>query len=364
MHHYLTLPGLMIRLRYACFVAILALLHPSIAHANSEGVFTELSQGCYAIKAPIADLFLTHDPDHSDHDGYRFQTADTDPAMAFFFKRVGPDAFLLRDTQGKGLDFSPTHPPTQDYPWIIEPSVNTGGSAKLDDSMLFRFTSAQGNRRLGLSASGDLTFETGTAPEQQFELHTAQNCNPYQEVTTNVVGDRSVLQGDVNTPVRGWIDAHTHITSFMSMASVVFHGKPYDERGPAASLGDSFWIHGHHSYNDLVGRVLKGDFEKRKTDGWPNFPDWPTYEQLSYSLYHYRWLERAYLSGQRLMVTHLVENEVLCYVANALNIYRNPRERTGCNPRNSIKDQARYMWELQDAVDEQFGGPGSGFFAS
>ncbi|MDC3123260.1 ricin-type beta-trefoil lectin domain protein [Gammaproteobacteria bacterium] len=226
----------------------------------------------------------------------------------------------------------------------------------------FVFTSSQDGRRLGLDSSEDLTFETGSTPEQHFELQPAQRCNPYHEVTTNVEGDRSVLRGDVNSPVRGWIDAHSHVTSFMAMASVVFHGKPIDERGPNYSLGDSTWTHGQDSYNDLVGRVLTGDFDPRNTEGWPNFPDWPTNTQLTYSLYHYRWLELAYLSGQRLMVTHLVENEVLCHAANTLNIYKPPLDRTLCDPRQSIKNQARYMWDLQDSIDEQFGGPGQGFF--
>ena len=48
--------------------------------------------------------------------------------------------------------------------------------------------------------------------------------------------------------------------------------------------------------------------------GWPTFADWPAYDSLTHEQTYYRWLERAWLGGERLMVNNLVENGVLCRV--------------------------------------------------
>jgi microsomal dipeptidase-like Zn-dependent dipeptidase len=72
-------------------------------------------------------------------------------------------------------------------------------------------------------------------------------------------------------------------------------------------------------------------------------------------------MERAWLSGLRLTVTQLVENEVLCNVQSTIN----PVGWVGansCNEMDSIRLQVKRLREMQDYIDAQYGGPGKGFF--
>ena len=69
---------------------------------------------------------------------------------------------------------------------------------------------------------------------------------------------------------------------------------------------------------------------------------------------YYRWLERAWMGGLRLYVNLFVENSVLC------ELY--PLKRNSCDEMESVRLQARDIYELQDYIDAQSGGPGKGFF--
>ena len=88
--------------------------------------------------------------------------------------------------------------------------------------------------------------------------------------------------------------------------------------------------------------------------GWPTFKDWPAPNSLTHEGTYYRWLERAWRGGQRLFVNLLVENNKLC------QIY--PLKQNSCDDMDSIRLQAHDMYEFQDYVDAQFGGPGKGFY--
>jgi microsomal dipeptidase-like Zn-dependent dipeptidase len=345
-----------------CAVVILLSLTSTLTQAASTTASTvlgEVAQGCYAIYAPDAKRYLSYDSKSELNDGYQFKNVAHKNAMPLFFKRVAGNKFRIRDTLGNDLDFSSATQGDTAYPWSVEasPASNTAGSSL--NQWRFRFTSTSGSQTLALNSDGRLTLNSDYAEENQFRLVEAARCNPYNEVFPNVVGNRNNLKGHASNPVRGWMDAHTHISSFMAFGGTVLHGKPFDERGPAYALEDSLWTHGPSGAFDFVGRFLTGDIlAKRNTEGWPNFPEWPNHKDRTYSLYYYTWLERSYLSGQRLMVVHLVENEVLCYADLVLSIFG---EKTLCNPRTSIKAQAKYMHKLEDYIDEQFGGPGKGF---
>ena len=69
---------------------------------------------------------------------------------------------------------------------------------------------------------------------------------------------------------------------------------------------------------------------------------------------YYRWIERAWMGGLRLYVNLFVENSVLC------ELY--PLKRNSCDEMESVRLQARDIYEMQDYIDAQSGGPGKGFF--
>src|SRR5690606_32795097 len=85
------------------------------------------------------------------------------------------------------------------------------------------------------------------------------------------------------------------------------------------------------------------------TVGWPTFVDWPAYGSLTHEQMYYRWLERSWRGGLRLMVNLLVDNNQLC----KLWAYKDH----GCNEMDGVRLQAQRLRELEAYVDAQSGGP-------
>ena len=148
-----------------------------------------------------------------------------------------------------------------------------------------------------------------------------EGCADFPEVAVNAYGDRDALKGNVDLPVRGYIDAHTHISSYEFMGGKFMAGEPFHRFGVEEALKDSAHLHGKDGSLDLIGNLYTfNDINNRyDTRGWPDFPWWPNHQQMSHSGYYYKWMERAYLSGLRIMVTNLVENEVLCWAQSRIN---------------------------------------------
>ena len=93
--------------------------------------------------------------------------------------------------------------------------------------------------------------------------------------------------------------------------------------------------------------------EPHSTEQWPTFPN-QSKDNLTYEGMYYRWVERVYRAGLRLMVMGVNENRVLCELQ---------ADRTeSCNEMDTMRRGFRAIRELQDYVDAQAGGPGKGFF--
>jgi hypothetical protein len=94
------------------------------------------------------------------------------------------------------------------------------------------------------------------------------------------------------------------------------------------------------SYDPVGGR--------RSTTGRPRHAD-PRAVLLA-------WLERAHHGGLRMMTNLLVDNTALC------QLY--PVKKNSCNEMDGVRLQAQRLFEFQDYIDAQSGGPGEGWFAS
>ncbi|MCU1691480.1 MAG: Sphingolipid ceramide N-deacylase, partial [Frankiales bacterium] len=88
--------------------------------------------------------------------------------------------------------------------------------------------------------------------------------------------------------------------------------------------------------------------------GWPTFGYWPKYDTLTHEQYYWKWLERAYLGGLRMTTNLLVDNTALCQAF--------PLKKNSCNEMDGVRLQAKRLFELQDYVDAQSGGPGEGWY--
>ena len=177
----------------------------------------------------------------------------------------------------------------------------------------------------------------------------------------NIAGDLEPLEGNASEPVRGSIDAHTHITSYEFMGGTMMAGSPFHPFGVTKALADSSNVHGPN-----------GPGCDRQPDGIQRYqllvlhragqtsPSGPIIS-LSHTGYYYRWIERAFLGGQKMMVTHLVENEVLCNLQSTL-LPQSWGGTNSCNTMGSIDLHIFRLHEMQAYTDAQAGGPGKGFF--
>ena len=339
--------------------------------AGYSGNVNGLAQGCYAIQSPGNRNYLKKFKQGGLIDNglsYRFENVALNSASHFYLKPTSFNNYLLTDKAGRFLS---THVPAE---------VSAGKTAKTFSEWKVSATTKDGERVFKLYGNGlkmDLRHNTKTGKmyffdlfnpfnlnsEKKFRLVARNDCKSFAEVTTNVSGNQNNLKGDVRDAVRGFVDPHTHITSYEFMGGKFMAGKPFHRWGVKEALKDSKNIHGPNGALDLIGNLYTfNDVNKRyDTRGWPNFPWWPNHKQMSHMGYYYKWIERAYLSGLRLMVTDLVENEVLCNVQKTVNpaSWINPNS---CNTMDSIRLQAKRLQEMQAYIDAQSGGPGKGFF--
>jgi hypothetical protein len=91
------------------------------------------------------------------------------------------------------------------------------------------------------------------------------------------------------------------------------------------------------------------------TTGYPKLTEWRR-DNVTYEGTYYRWLERVWKSGLRLIVMPINENRVLCELMPA------PQRRNSCDEMATVGKGLDDIKQLQNYVDAQAGGPGKGFF--
>ena len=194
-----------------------------------------------------------------------------------------------------------------------------------------------------LAPAGGPTLTVGAA---------ADGCAKYPEVELNVSGEPLEAPFTFGE-VRGLLEAHIHGMAFEFLGGSAHCGRPWDPYGAPFALVDC----PDHTASDGCGAVLETALSGstcHDPHGWPTFEGWPTHDQLTHEQTYYRWIERAWMGGLRLYVNLFVENSVLC------ELY--PLKRNSCNEMDSVRLQARDIYEMQDYIDAQSGGPGKGFF--
>ncbi|WP_146087404.1 amidohydrolase family protein [Thermomonospora echinospora] len=155
--------------------------------------------------------------------------------------------------------------------------------------------------------------------------------------------------------VRGYLDAHSHLMSYEGFGGRIFCGKTFDPAGIEAALRD---CRDHEPYGIpawLENFTRTGSpLGTHDTVGWPTFRDWPAHDSLTHQQTYYRWVERSWRAGQRVLVNHLVSNRILCEVY--------PLKKYACDEMGAIRLQAQRIRELEAHIDAESGGPGKGWF--
>lgn len=256
--------------------------------------------------------------------------------------------------------------PSEDAEWRLTevdpaPAKGKGKGKKGEPASGFLLTSV--SRGTALTArDGALSFGEGTPLTLR---HVADDdttdgdangaaCATWPEIDTDSVG-RPQPVADPNAPVQGFFEAHVHGMAFEFLGGELRCGRPWHEYGVEYALGSC-----RDEKNPLNGALevpLGGNTPAYAASydpqGWPTFKSWPQNRTLTHEQYYWRWLERAYLGGLRLTTNLLVENEALCKVY--------PVKKNSCNEMDGVRLQAQRLFELQDYVDAQYGGPGEGW---
>ncbi|EMP57369.1 hypothetical protein MSNKSG1_02073 [Marinobacter santoriniensis NKSG1] len=213
---------------------------------------------------------------------------------------------------------------------------------------------------LGLS-SPSLADETS-----EFHLVPASGCASYPEAELNAsvpgkapavylkeVDRFKGIRGIDNDDIFGYVDAHSHVSAYEFIGGRVNYGDPFHKFGVDHALDDCAVNHGPEGMTGIVEQVTS-TLGPHETQGWPTFNYWPRHDSLQHHQSYYRWIERAHLAGMKILVNHLVHNELLCQI--------NPQKQNDCDTMPALELQAQRMHEMQDYIDAQNGGPGKGWF--
>lgn len=162
--------------------------------------------------------------------------------------------------------------------------------------------------------------------------------------------------------VTGMIDGHTHMFSDLGFGGNAVCGATFSPDGAATALQDCA-----HHYPDGKGALLENLTNSQlggnisaahDPTGWPTFASWPTYSSFTHQQMYYKWVERAWRGGQRVMVNDLVNNSGLCQILGTLK----PPNKYSCDDMDAVRRQAKAARDLEAFIDAQYGGPGKGWY--
>ena len=301
-----------------------------------------LANGCYGLRSRALGRFIAKAPGGVYRAGggsagaERFRLKATDLGLYLLY---GPSADFFAVSSGP--KFSPARRASPSTEW----EVRVGGGA-------FRLQSRSTGKVLSATRSGALTLVDVAIADRgaAFDFERLGGCIDFPEIGAGARG--APARGE--TPygeVGGFLDAHVHVTGFQLFGGRARCGRPWHRYGVEHALVDC-----PDHYPNGAGAGLEtglGGSATHDPIGWATFRDWPRPESLTHEQTYYKWIERAWKAGLRVMVSDVVENGVLC------DAY--PLKRDSCDEMESARRQIRFLDELERYIDAQSGGPGKGW---
>jgi hypothetical protein len=330
--------------------------------------------GCYTLRS--GDAYLT-----ASGDGLAFAFAGGQAAAARFFTKPSDLAtYLFYDHQGgyllaedgpllrrTALDSDVTlidDAYVSGAEWILEPSAQ--------DPAQYQLRSRRSGQLLGAAALA--------AEGLPITIEPAKDCAPHPELTLDAAGQvtqTKFADGDLY----GIVDTHSHIHSNYAFGGGgLFHGGAYHRLGVQHALPDCQIAHGEmgrkdffgYSFDaagaegadlssllpDLIAKELSED--NHATAGYPTFTEWPDGPRRStHQTQYYKWLERAYLAGLRLVVQHATTNAIICDFMIGEGIQKS---RYACDDMTAVDRIIDETYAMERYIDAHAGGPGLGWF--
>lgn len=209
-------------------------------------------------------------------------------------------------------------------------------------------------------------------------FYPAEGCAEAPEMSVDAEGEPDGTRWE-DGAVFGFVETHAHLfTNFGFGGAGMFHGSPFHRLGVEHALGSCEPFHGSGGRRDLIDYAFSDlsalDIDtllpvlvagrtrefNHHTDGWPTFTDWPNaWGSSTHQTQYYRWIERAWRGGLRLLVNHATTNSVLCEFVSGIGAQPT---RYSCNDMVAVDRQIQETYALERYIDAQSGGPGRGWF--
>jgi len=347
-----------------------------------EGGINDFANGCVTVASSLSDggerrwLRAT-----ADGQGYGFEATSAEGGSRFFMKASDLGTYLLYD-EGRGYLVAEEGPLLRQATLEsdltrVDDSYVSGAEWQLELSERASLRYQLRSRRMGrLLGEGGLVDRRSQAVA--VVLEPATGCTPHPEMSldaTGVVEPRTWDDG----ALFGAVDAHSHIlANFGFGGGGIYHGAPFHRLGVEHAMGDCEHFHGPEGRADFLGWGSSDGGDgldsgalatllstgllaeaNHATDGWPTFSDWPSYHSSTHQTQYFRWLQRAWMAGLRLIVQHAVSNEALCDIMADTGFQP---VRYGCEDKVNIDRQLLEIRQLERYIDAQAGGPGEGWF--
>src|SRR5205085_5477783 len=173
------------------------------------------------------------------------------------------------------------------------------------------------------------TLTHRSLPGSPEAIRSAMGCRAFPEAGIDATG-RTFAGVTRGGKVFGFVDPHLHITGDMRAGGDVIYAPAFSRFGIVQALGRDAKVHGKDGRLDLTGNLLRTGVPvgTHDTHGWPTFTGWPTYYTETHQQVYYRWLQRTWEAGLRLIVAQTVDDSALCRLE--------PRKRTPCDETKSI----------------------------
>lgn len=324
-----------------------------------------LAQGCYSLKASQDGRYIVT----AGHDLYALSPVGATEAEKFFAKPSGLGTFLLYDREGGFLanDFISVKrhwKASKKAEWKINDLAIFRGKKQLDQQ--HTLVSTTDELRLLVGKTG-LIVQANPPPVQAdvagfvLEKQPDEQCKAFPELTVDAEVDPAFHEPkDPTAPVRGYADLHAHLGFPKAMAGLAMAGDTFSPWGVEDALADCKVLHGRNGALDLLESQNSSSGKAgHATEGYPDFPYWPSKGTNTHTQAYYTWIQRAWLSGLRLVVTDVTGNPTFCELLS----YMHPFQADGnCGSDDEVHNQTQYIYDLQNYIDAQEGGPGKGWF--
>lgn len=364
----------------------------SIAALPGESVY-EAANACVAISPDEGKYYIRGTPSRPDDNGggagagweadlTGVGVADLSDAGRFLLRPSDLGKYLIYDQEGNYLVSNgdvlllatqlASDTGVVDGEVVIEDRMQSEGEWQL-------YTTANGRYQLQHIKSGDYIGSEGAmvAEDQAASLLLAlqTDCAEFPELTLNASGEVTVTEFEDGS-VFGFVESHSHLfTNLAFGGGGTFHGAPFHPLGVEHALPDCDLVHGEEGRRDIMGSsfaggdldsllvaLVAGELPEKDhdTEGYPVFTEWPAApSSATHQVQYYKWLERAYLSGLRLLIQHATTNEILCQLTTGVGAQ--PR-RFDCNDMVNVDRIIEATYAMERYIDAQEGGPGEGWF--